>query len=174
MSEEAYVIKLCLLGEGAVGKTSLVYRFVSNRFKKNLASTLGVNISKKEFYIDGDTHIRTLIWDLGGDQKFRMMRKTFLAGAKGALLVFDLTRARTLDKVENWRENFIKEIGEQPMILIGNKTDLVNEIEISPDTAEAYAKAHNMKLILTSAKTGDNVEESFKQMVIEIIKESEN
>jgi len=170
MTEKDFVFKLVLLGEAAVGKTSIVYRFVRNMFKENLASTLGVNISKKTFYLDEEKEqVRVLLWDLGGDQKFVNMRKTFIMGARGALLIFDLTRRNTLEALDKWRLNFIEIMGEQPMLLIGNKSDLTDHITISNEEAQNYAQKNNLQLIITSAKTGENVEAAFKELVKDII-----
>ncbi|TFF90263.1 MAG: GTP-binding protein, partial [Promethearchaeota archaeon] len=104
-----------------------------------------------------------------GDQKFVNMRKTFIMGAKGALLIFDLTRRNTLEALDKWRLNFIEIMGEQPMLLIGNKSDLTDHITISNEEAQNYAQKNNLQLIITSAKTGENVEAAFKELVKDII-----
>ncbi|MHA1272504.1 MAG: Rab family GTPase [Promethearchaeota archaeon] len=171
MSEKKYVFKVCLLGEPNVGKTSLVYRFVKNIFKENLASTIGVNISKKSIQLDGKD-IKIHLWDLGGDQKFQPMRDTFLAGARGALLVFDLTNKKTLENIDKWIKHFENIMGKQPMVLVGNKADLLDHIEINESELKQVAEERNIPFIITSAKTGENVENAFKNLTIEMMKKS--
>lgn len=169
MSEKKYIFKVCLLGEPNVGKTSLVYRFVKNIFKENLASTIGVNISKKTIKLNGK-NVKIHLWDLGGDQKFKPMRDTFLAGARGALLVFDLTDRKTLENIDKWISHFKNVMGRQPMILVGNKADLSEYIEIDEEEIKRVAEEKKMPFIITSAKTGENVENAFKSLTIEMMK----
>ena len=156
-----YVVKTVLLGEAGVGKTSLVYRFIENKFRENYKSTLGVNLLKKDLEVEGYGGVSSQIWDLGGQESFRSLRKLYLEGANGGLVIFDLTDKKSFDKLNDWLESFRVARGEQPLLLIGNKSDLKNQAKITEKEASKYAKNNNMDLILTSAKTGQNVEEAF-------------
>ncbi|KKN46430.1 hypothetical protein LCGC14_0673070 [marine sediment metagenome] len=156
-----YVVKTVLLGEAGVGKTSLVYRFIENKFRENYKSTLGVNLLKKDLEVEGYGGVSSQIWDLGGQESFRSLRKLYLEGANGGLIIFDLTDKKSFDKLNDWLESFRIARGEQPLLLIGNKSDLENQAKITEKEASKYAKNNNMDLILTSAKTGQNVEEAF-------------
>lgn len=156
-----YVVKTVLLGEAGVGKTSLVYRFIENKFRENYKSTLGVNLLKKDLDVEGYGGVSSQIWDLGGQESFRSLRKLYLEGANGGLIIFDLTDKKSFDKLNDWLESFRTARGEQPLLLIGNKSDLKNQAKITEKEASKYAKNNNMDLILTSAKTGLNVEEAF-------------
>ena len=156
-----YVVKTVLLGEAGVGKTSLVYRFIENKFRENYKSTLGVNLLKKDLEVEGYGGVSSQIWDLGGQESFRSLRKLYLEGANGGLIIFDLTDKKSFDKLNDWLESFRTARGEQPLLLIGNKSDLKNQAKITEKEASKYAKNNNMDLILTSAKTGLNVEEAF-------------
>ena len=156
-----YVVKTVLLGEAGVGKTSLVYRFIENKFRENYKSTLGVNLLKKDLEVEGYGGVSSQIWDLGGQESFRSLRKLYLEGANGGLIIFDLTDKKSFDKLNDWLESFRTARGEQPLLLIGNKSDLKNQAKITEKEASKYAKNNNMDLILTSAKTGQNVEEAF-------------
>jgi len=158
--EPRYIIKITLLGEKNVGKTSLVYRYIENKFRDSYKATLGVNLLKKDMDVDGNG-VSVQIWDLGGQESFRSLRKLYLEGANGAFVMFDLTDRKTFDKLNEWIESFKEARGEQPMVLIGNKSDLENQRKITDMEASNYAKDNNMELILTSAKTGQNVEKSF-------------
>jgi small GTP-binding protein len=169
--EPKYIIKITLLGEKNVGKTSLVYRYIENKFRDSYKATLGVNLLKKDMDVDGNG-VSVQIWDLGGQESFRSLRKLYLEGANGAFVMFDLTDRKTFDKLNEWIESFKEARGEQPMVLIGNKSDLENQRKITDMEASNYAKDNNMELILTSAKTGQNVEEAFIRLtkrILEII-----
>ncbi len=166
MSE--FIIKICLLGEAKVGKTTLVYRFIENKFRTDFRSTLGVNLLKKTVKI-GDSTVVTQIWDLGGQEPFKKLRKLYLEGAEGALLLFDVTNQQSFTKLGEWISSFREVHGDKPVILIGNKIDLKENIIIDQSQAERYASENNMSLVLTSAKTGQNVEKSFVDLLKRII-----
>ena len=166
--EPKYIIKITLLGEKNVGKTSLVYRYIENKFRDSYKATLGVNLLKKDMDVDGKG-VSVQIWDLGGQESFRSLRKLYLEGANGAFVMFDLTDRKTFDKLNEWIESFKEARGEQPMVLIGNKSDLENQRKITDMEASNYAKDNNMELILTSAKTGQNVEEAFIRLTKRIL-----
>ena len=166
--EPKYIIKITLLGEKNVGKTSLVYRYIENKFRENYKATLGVNLLKKDMEVDGNA-VSAQIWDLGGQDSFRSLRKLYLEGANGALVIFDLTDRKTFDKLNEWIESFRDIRGDQPIALIGNKSDLENQRKITDKEASDYAVNNNLELILTSAKTGQNVEEAFIKLTKRIL-----
>jgi small GTP-binding protein len=170
MSETTDIkMKICLLGDGGVGKTSLVYRFIQNRFSTDFKSTLGVNLLKHEVMID-NLRITAQIWDLGGQDKYEGLRKLYLDGSQGALLVFDKTNQASFDNLNKWVNSFRDLRGEKPMMLIGNKLDLKEFIAIDDPTAKSYADSNNMGYISTSAKTGEQVETAFTSLIKEVIK----
>ena len=166
-----YIVKICLLGEAAVGKTSLVYRFIENKFRDNYKSTLGVNLLKKDLVIDGYGGVSAQIWDLGGQESFKSLRKLYLEGANGAFVIFDTTKRKTFEKLDEWIQSFKDSRGERPLLLIGNKIDLSDKIKVEESEAKGYAEKNSMKCILTSAKTGENVEKAFKELVKTILDE---
>ncbi len=162
------ILKICLLGELKVGKTTLVYRYIENKFRTDFRSTLGVNLLKKTVKI-GDSTISTQIWDLGGQEPFKKLRKLYLEGAEGALLLFDVTNQQSFIKLGEWISSFREVHGNKPVVLIGNKIDLKENIIIDQSQAERYASENNMSLVLTSAKTGENVEKAFVDLLKRII-----
>jgi small GTP-binding protein len=168
-----WVLKVCLLGEAGVGKTSLLYRYMEDKFRTDFKSTLGVNLLKKTVKID-DKNIAAQVWDLGGQDSFKKLRKLYLEGADGALVVFDVTNQESFDKLDDWVSIFREVHGSKPLILIGNKIDLEDRIKIKPKNAEKYAKDNKMRLILTSAKTGENVENAFVDLISTVIKIKES
>ncbi len=162
------ILKICLLGEAKVGKTTLVYRYIENKFRTDFRSTLGVNLLKKIVKI-GDSTISTQIWDLGGQEPFKKIRKLYLEGAEGALLLFDVTNQQSFIKLGEWISSFREVHGNKPVVLIGNKIDLKENVIIDQSQAERYASENNMSLVLTSAKTGENVEKAFVDLLKRII-----
>lgn len=166
--EPKYILKITLLGEKNVGKTSLVYRYIENKFRESYKATLGVNLLKKDMEVDGNS-VSAQIWDLGGQDSFKSLRKLYLEGTNGALVMFDLTERKTFEKLNEWVESFKEARGEQPIVLIGNKSDLENQRKITDMEASNYAKENNMELMLTSAKTGQNVEEAFIKLTKRIL-----
>ena len=165
MSDSRYVVKICLLGENSVGKTSLVYRFIENQFRENYKSTLGVNLLKHDTMVEGYGKVSAQIWDLGGQESFKSLRKLYLEGANGALVIFDVTQEKTFEKLPEWVESFKEARGDQPLTLIGNKIDLKGSIKIDEKEAKSFAKRYKMEILLTSAKTGDNVEDAFNDLI---------
>jgi len=169
-----YVLKVCLLGDGNVGKTSLVYRYIENRFSQDFKSTLGVNLLKKKLTLEGEFAGKTAsiqIWDLGGQSAYRKLRKLYLEGSQGALVVFDVTNQESFNNLDDWIQSLYEIRGsEVPMILIGNKIDLEAERIISDQQAIDFAKKYNAKTIFTSAATGERVEDCFRDLIMTIVK----
>ncbi|MHA1733697.1 MAG: Rab family GTPase [Promethearchaeota archaeon] len=164
-----WVLKLCLLGDGAVGKTSLVYRFIEGRFSTDFKTTLGVNLLKKRVsFPETNTNANVNIWDLGGQKAYRRLRNLYLEGSNGALLVYDVTNPTSFENLDDWLGSFKAMRGDRPTLVIGNKIDLPRRV--TRETAEEYAQKYdNVKYLETSAKTGENVEEAFKGLIKKVI-----
>ncbi len=151
--------KICMLGAFAVGKTSLVERFVKSLFNARYQTSLGVKVDKKSLAIDGRL-LELILWDLAGEDEFVSLRLPYLRGAAGLLLVVDGTRPETLDTALALRDKAISEIGEVPFILLINKADLAEGWRIDPPDIERLV-ARGWTILETSAKTGRGVEEAF-------------
>ena len=169
MMEPDYVIKICLLGEANVGKTSLVYRFIENKFRDNYKSTLGVNLLKKDLNIENYGGVAATIWDLGGQDSFRSLRKLYLEGANGAMVIFDWTQKESFLKLDSWIQDFRLERESEPILLIGNKDDLKDKEKVSKKETLELARRYGLDFLSTSAKTGSNVEEAFKAVIRTIL-----
>ncbi len=158
-----YNYKILLLGSAAVGKTSLVQRFVHDRFDSSYLMTIGMEPSEKHVDLEDGTRVALSIWDLAGQERFRFVRPTFYKGAKAALLVYDLTRATTLKDIKKWEKEFVDNCGKEVVkILVGNKEDLKNQIAVSKkESEEMHSKIKSKENIRTSALTGNQVDEAF-------------
>lgn len=152
-----YIKKVVMLGDPAVGKTSLVRRFVKDIFKDEYISTLGAKPSKKEVNVDGE-NVTMMIWDIAGDNPIPT-NPGYYSGAAGALVVCDLTREKTLQSVSWWISNLKNEVGDLPVKVLANKSDLTGP-KYDLDDIPSY----DLEPSITSAKSGKNVEESFKEL----------
>ena len=166
-----FPIKLILTGDYKVGKTSLINRFVENSFGESYQSTIGVEISQKKLNLSEDTKINFVIWDIGG-QIIQMApyRKRFFSGANSAFIVLDRTRSNALKSIEIWHNEIKKQVGKKiNIILVGNKSDLVDDIVISENEIKEIADQNGFNYIFTSAKTGENVQDSFLYMAYKFL-----
>jgi small GTP-binding protein len=154
--------KVCMLGAFAVGKTSLVQRFVHTIFSDTYQTTVGVNIEKKEVVV-GDKKTDLIIWDLHGEDDFQTVRMSYLRGASGCIYVVDGTRKTTLDIVTSLYGKANETIGRVPVVFLVNKYDLKDQWEVAPDALESFKK-DGCPVFETSAKTGVHVETAFQYL----------
>ncbi len=168
-----YSLKLILLGDAAVGKTSIVNRFIKKKFKVDYSHTVGVDISNTEVNLDDDTQVTLSIWDVAGQESFNFMRSNFYYGTDGVILCFDLTRAETFDHIYDWLVEVKKLISQEvPFILIGNKVDLLADVGqvVSEEEISNFVEKRNVIYRETSAKNGTNVDIIFEDITKIIIK----
>jgi len=173
--EVRHILKILLLGDGAVGKTSLILRYIENKFKEEYSMSLGVDfLTKTVKFIDEQDVLRTVslqLWDIAGQASHVSYAHLYLRGAHGALYVFDLTRKATLLQIqERWQSQVLRVSPRCLSVLIGNKADLKKERE--PTKAELkriQGAMHVIEYIETSAKTGKNVNEAFGTMTAKIL-----
>lgn len=157
------VKKICMMGAFAVGKTSLVRRFVHSIFSDTYQTTIGVMISKKALTVD-DVEYQLVIWDLEGRDEFTDVRSNYLRGAAGILFVVDVTRPHTLTVVRQLRYEIQKHVGDIPALILLNKSDLADQWRLDGDVLQQL-EAEGCALIRTSAKSGDQVDASFIALV---------
>jgi len=158
-----FTAKLILTGDFKVGKTSLIRRFIENSFQEDYISTIGVEISKKSIVMDEETNINFVLWDIGGQVgQMEPYRHRFYDGTNSAFIIIDRTRPEHLNSVNFWYKDIKKSVARDiPIVIVGNKSDLNDDIVISEDEIRAVAKQLGFHYILTSAKTGENVNEAF-------------
>lgn len=154
--------KMCVVGDETVGKTSLIRRFVVDRFDDKYIATIGTKTSKKTLTIKGDNvnvNLKLMIWDILGQSHFDQLKKSAYKGANGAFIVLDLTRRETLHSFESWVSSLQKVAGKIPMVVLANKNDL--QTEYGKEELEKIVKDYGFPYCLTSAKTGKNVNQAF-------------
>ncbi|NHJ24231.1 MAG: GTP-binding protein [Candidatus Lokiarchaeota archaeon] len=157
---DMYKFKVTLFGPGGVGKTSLLIRYIKDYFNPDLKQTIGSNFLIKDVEI-GNTNVRLLLWDIGGQDQFLPLRQIYFKGSNAAFGVFDVTNPQSLLKLPGWVSSIKKTVKKSiPMIMVGNKIDLERKIERTE--AEDLAKRISCEYLETSAKTGENVETAFE------------
>ncbi|HWF60845.1 MAG TPA: Rab family GTPase [Nitrospira sp.] len=151
--------KICMLGGFAVGKTSLVRRFVSNMFSDHYQTTIGVTVEKKNVTVD-NRDVMLMLWDLYGDDEFQRVRDSYLRGSSGYILVMDGTRKVTLDTALALQQTAARTVGAVPFVSIINKADVRSEWEIT-ECAIEQLRERGWPVLFGSAKLGQGVEELF-------------
>jgi small GTP-binding protein len=154
--------KICMLGGSAVGKTSLVARFVSSIFSDKYLTTVGVKIDKKPMRVD-DKDVTLMLWDINGQDDFQAVQPGHLKGMSGYLLVVDGTRLATLETAKQLQELATKVAGPVPFILVLNKSDLSASWEVD-EVALLKLVDRGWRVVRASAKSGDGVEPAFTML----------
>ena len=178
-------MKVCLLGDGAVGKTALRERYLGKQFSSGYVMTIGADFAVKKSKImteEGEKEVKFQIWDLAGQPRFNSVRELYYKGSHGGLLVFDITRRDSFSNLMNWVDELYKNSGrgKMPLTVLGNKVDLREEVDdpvtkeevftFIKELKEAKGIPYEITYLETSAKTGANVDESFKILATSIKK----
>lgn len=159
---------MCLVGDSAVGKTSLIRRYVFDEFDDRYLSTLGAKVTKREMLMEYpelelEVDVKLLIFDIIGEKGFRrLLQEAYFQGARGLMAVCDVTRGETLDSLEDWVENAYVLTGEIPLHVMANKIDLEDNIAVSEREVKNISGSFHSPCDFTSAKTGKNVEKVFQ------------
>ncbi|PRP78835.1 hypothetical protein PROFUN_01008 [Planoprotostelium fungivorum] len=164
--EYDYLFKVVLIGDSGVGKSNLLSRFTRNEFSLDSKSTIGVEFATRTVTCDGKI-IKAQIWDTAGQEKYRAITSAYYRGAVGALLVYDITRPQTFEHLERWLQELLNH-SDKNIIIVGNKSDIVNMRAVSTDQAKEFAERHNISFIETSALEATNVELAFTNILSNI------
>ena len=154
--------KVCMVGDFGVGKTSSVERFVNNVFSDKYLTTIGVKVDTKVIEVN-NAEIKLVVWDIAGRNRFGNIEFTYLRGSASYLLVVDGTRRSTLVTALELRDSIEERYGQIPYVMLINKADLEEEWEITEEDISDL-KSQEVKVFITSAKTGDNIEEAFIEL----------
>jgi small GTP-binding protein len=166
-------MKVCLVGDYAVGKTSIADRLVYNRFRTPYIPTIGTQIIKKELEVpdprgEGTVRVDMTIWDIMGQKGVKdLLNDAYFEGARGILAVCDVTREETLKGLEYWVRAVRKVAGKIPIQILANKIDLEDQIRIREDDVSEVGRSLSSEFQLTSAKTGENVDKALRNLVAE-------
>ena len=170
MDKKVEKVKVIFLGSAGVGKTSIIQLFMYSQFQTDYQTTIGIDYFTKEIQYQGKI-VTLQIWDTAGQEKFKSLSPIYFRNALGAVVVFSLVNRRSFEKLNDWITSFREVAGEQALVYIAaNKTDLVEQYEISIDESREWAENHGFKFFATSAKTGENVNELFQSLAIELQK----
>lgn len=166
---QKFILKILTAGEGGVGKTTLLHRYVEGRFSADTRMTIGVEFFLKETVVD-EKQCTLQLWDFGGQERFRFLLESYVLGAKGAMLMFDLTRISSLENLEQWLNIVRKGDPNLPVLFLGTKLDLVDEIQVDDDYAETFLNEYNLiDFLKISSKTGENVSQAFNKLTNKIL-----
>ncbi|TFF85120.1 MAG: GTP-binding protein [Promethearchaeota archaeon] len=174
---QKYSYKMCILGDGEVGKTTLLTTFVKgiDRFKEDYKATIGANIMTKNYQLLDNITVNLNMWDLAGQfDYFYSCRQMYLTGSQAVVLVYDATRKETFDNIQKWYDEVVKLVDKDKIefLLIGNKIDLEDQIEVSYEEAKGLAKKLKIPFIQTSAKIGNNVDKAFGSLAYNLVKKN--
>lgn len=173
MAEPQVKLKICLVGDVEVGKTSLLRRFTTNEFSEKYLSTIGMNVAKKEVVLPASDRPGTaslLVYDIMGQRNLREpLKEAYFRGAQGILAVCDLTRRETLQGLEEWIRTAREQVGDVPVVVVGNKVDLADRRVLGESELTETAARHRAAQRYTSAKTGEGVEEAFQILAQSIL-----
>jgi len=177
-----YVLKFIIIGDAAVGKSSLLIRLTDQRFLANPDPTLGVEFGSKLIHIDEvDKTVKLQVWDTAGTESFRSITRSYYRGACGALVVYDVTSQASFQNARTWLAD-VRQYADPNLtcILVGNKADLDEDgaasatshrkrREVPRETAELWAKEEDLLFIEASAKSGDNVDKAFQEAARDVV-----
>lgn len=168
-----YLFKLVLIGDSGVGKSCLLLRFADDNFTDSYISTIGVDFRFRTITID-DKIVKLQIWDTAGQERFRTITSAYYRGADGIIMVYDVASSESFDHVEEWLSEVDRYANENTSkLLVGNKADLIEEKQVTKETAQSFADKLGISFLETSAKTATNVDNAFLTMAKELIKTKE-
>ena len=164
--------KIIIIGDSGVGKSNILGRYLHNEFKHDTKSTVGVEFGSKQFTVENH-QIKAQIWDTAGQERYKAITSAYYKGAKGAFVVYDITRKNTFETVNKWVSDISAAADKKiTLILIGNKNDLEDQRQVTKEMGEEKAKELGLAFMETSACSGENLDKAFQLMINEIYKKS--
>ena len=176
MDDDSYemMVKVVLVGDSGVGKTNIMSKYLKNEFREDSKATVGVEFGSKQFNIQGH-QVKAQIWDTAGQERYKAITSAYYKGAKGAFIVYDITRKNTFDSVSRWVSDISAAADKRiTLILIGNKSDLEDQRQVTKEQGEDKAKELGLAFLETSAFSGDNLEKGFQLMINEVYKKCQD
>ena len=165
-----FMFKVVLVGDSFVGKTNIMSKYLKNEFHEDSKATVGVEFGSKQFKIEGHT-IKAQIWDTAGQERYKSITSAYYKGAKGAFVVYDITRKESFDSIDKWINDLYSSADKKlTIVVIGNKNDLEDQRIITKEQGQEKANKLNIAFMETSALTGNNLDKAFEMMINEIYK----
>lgn len=165
MADGDNLFKVVIIGDSGVGKSNLMMRYCCNEFSTETPSTIGVEFQTKSVKCD-NRHVKVQIWDTAGQERFRAISRSIYHGAKGAMLVYDITNQASFDSLSMWLNELRCHVHQSTVIfLIGNKSDLEHLRVIKKETADRFARENGLSFLETSAAERTNVDKAFDWLV---------
>ena len=163
-SQKNLDIKIITLGDSHVGKSSLIIRYIDSKFSPVYMTTMGFGIKKKKLKLNDGTEAKLIIFDTAGQERFKSLAQSYVKKADGILMVYDISERETFQSVESWMESAEYMNDNLPIILIGNKSDLNDDRQVSYEEGKKKAEEYECPFYETSCKTGDNVDKCFIEL----------
>ena len=174
VNKDVLQFKVVLLGNVAVGKTSILSRFAENSYKKDYKCNVGVEFKVKSVLVDQNTIADLKIWDTCGDEKYKGITMQYYRDADGILLVFDLTQRETFEKLPDWVKDIKETAARDPVtMIVGNKLDIIDGRKVTNSEGMILAQKNEMEYIEVSAKTGSNVYLIFEKLAAQLVKKAD-
>ena len=166
------IFKIVLIGDTSVGKTNILSKYLSDEFDPESKATVGVEFGTKNFKIENNI-VKVQIWDTAGQERYRSITNAYYKGAKGALLVYDITNKKSFDNLDKWISD-LKTNGDEKIsiVLLGNKSDLESQRVISTEEGKNKAELFKFAFMETSALNGNNIEKAFDELIKEVYKDN--
>ena len=168
--------QILLIGDRSVGKTSLIQRYANGIFKEEYLATVGLDYYTKQEMIN-DITVLVKLWDTAGQERFKALTPNYFRNAEGVVLAYDVTNSESFDNLKFWINSIKSNLGEKnifiPIIIIGNKIDMEDMRDITKEDASKFAKENNYKYFETSAKTGEGVDEAIRDLVNQVLANSD-
>ena len=166
------IFKIVLIGDTSVGKTNILSKYLTDEFDAKSKATVGVEFGVKNFKIENNI-VKVQIWDTAGEERYRSITNAYYKGAKGSLLVYDITNKKSFENVEKWISDLKANADEDiSMILLGNKTDLEDKRVVSTEEGKNKAEFYNLTFMETSALNGNNIQEAFNELIMDVYKKN--
>jgi len=164
------IFKIVLIGDTSVGKTNILSKYLTDEFDAKSKATVGVEFGVKNFKIENNI-VKVQIWDTAGEERYRSITNAYYKGAKGSLLVYDITNKKSFENVEKWISDLKANADEDiSMILLGNKTDLEDKRVVTTEEGKNKAEFYNLTFMETSALNGNNIQEAFNELIMDVYK----